>query len=102
MSMEEYETYEDMDIGYPGPPPQLLRPQPTTKSWVDRDGTRIPIRRMKDSHLCNTIRFLARRFTKIQHENYRYVDSIATAGPARFFPGYAEMVKEARRRRLLP
>jgi len=78
------------------------RPEPTKKAWVNKDGKRILFKRMTHAHLCNTIRFLARRFTVIQHANFRYDQAVARAGPAKFFPTYAGLVKEARRRRLTP
>ena len=37
------------------------RPQPTPTIWVTKDGTRIPVKDMTDSHLVNTIRLLQRR-----------------------------------------
>ena len=78
------------------------RPEPTKKSWVDRNGRRIALKRMTNSHLCNTIRYLARRFTKMQHEQYTFDQRFAAAGPSKLFPVYAPMVKEARRRGLTP
>jgi len=45
------------------------------KTWTTKDGRKIPIREMTDSHLENTIRFLRRAF-----EAYR--DDVAMNPPA--------------------
>ncbi len=33
----------------------------TKTIWVCKDGSRVPVRKMTDGHLCNTVRFLRRR-----------------------------------------
>lgn len=38
---------------------------PTKTTWVTKDGERIPVREMNDSHLVNTIQYL-RRIAQIQ------------------------------------
>lgn len=48
---------EDDDEETSAPPP-TPKPKPTKTIWVTRDGQRIPVKDMTDSHLINTIRLL--------------------------------------------
>ena len=48
----------------PRPPPVdtgVKRPQPTTKTWTDRYGRQIPIDKMDDDYLINTMRMMLKR-----------------------------------------
>lgn len=55
--------YEDQSMGEYEEARGLLNAphlQPTATNWVTRDGQRIPVRKMSDSHLLNTIAYLRR------------------------------------------
>lgn len=89
------------------------RRNPTKKTWVTRNGVPIPVRKMTDSHLFNTIRFLRRSaFMRIMAEVIRMpedvpdevVDELAAMSDdeylTRRIPTFRAMMKEAVKRKL--
>jgi hypothetical protein len=94
---------------------------PTKTVWVTRDGERIPVRDMTDSHLLNTIRWLERthdaRVLAMLQPYSAYLSGDPPDGAAMcaeqeacalieasvedIVPTYATMIDEARKRGLL-
>lgn len=88
-----------------------------TKKWTTKDGQRIRIKDMEDSHLLNTIRFLERTWEKrkasmlsdfpcfngemAQYYAEQEWDRLADTDIEEACPIYNDMVDEAERRNLL-
>lgn len=88
-----------------------------TKLWTCKDGRKIRIRDMEDSHLLNTIRMLQRahhrqeleciaassmaRGEMAQWSLENEASAMAEAGPSRSYPIYDDLVEEAIRRSLI-
>ena len=64
-------------------------------TWLPADGRRLYIAHMESEHLTNSIALIERRFRE-RPTDERHL------GIERLFPKYAELVEEARRRRLIP
>jgi len=95
----------------------------TTKpEWITRDGRRIPIRDMSDTHLLNTLALLDRRVRVYEEQTLRELYTLSTwvtgeiatmdienrimeieehgLDPAEVFEPYKELAREAQRRNL--
>lgn len=88
-----------------------------TKVWTTKDGTRVRICDMTDSHLCNTIRFLQRAHDRAVTDAFAFAslfdgesmasyyadqdaDNAAQSTPDDVFPLYSDLLAEAERRGL--
>jgi hypothetical protein len=55
---------------YPEAPP-VPKPRPTADTWVTKEGTRIPVPDLGDTHLSNILGWLDRYYTSGTHYNWR-------------------------------
>lgn len=53
-----------------------FRARPTKTVWVTSDGIQVPIRKMTNSHLLNTIRFLRRRGVGEREKGTEFFDTM--------------------------
>lgn len=52
------------------------KPRSTADVWVTRDGTAIPVRLMRDSHLMNAIRYLVRNAARIKQATVERLEEL--------------------------